>query len=190
MNQPVGDRVDGPVRDLGFHGFTGVGYVDSTVTYPRLLQGNLPKGSDVVADNGEASLGCLSWQGGHCGVAVLVGDEKTGWYYLYGLGTDNFLQPGSPMEVFLDDTYAPGVHEQSVVGGFDGTSATRVELRLVDGSTASASLDSGEVSPGDTLFWAEVPEGVARVTAYDASGAVVEDHRVRDCDDPVDCEVR
>jgi hypothetical protein len=94
------------------------------------------------------------------------------------------------MEVFLDDTYTGGTHEQSVIGGFDGTTATRVDLRLIDGSTVAATLDSGEVSPGDTLFWAEVPEGLARVTAYDASGAVVAEHRVRDCGDPVDCEVR
>lgn len=190
MNQRVADdEVAGLVRDLGFHGFTGVGYVDSTVDYPRLLQGNLPKGSDVVADNGEVHLGCAG-ESGRCGVSVLMGDRSTGWYYLYGLGTDDFLRPGAEMEVFLDDTYPGRVHEQSVIGGFDGTSATRVDLRLVDGSTAEATVDSGAVSPGDTLFWAEVPEGVARVTAYDDSGAVVADHRIRDCDNPVDCEVR
>ncbi len=184
------DEVDGPVRALGFHGFTGVGYVDSTVDHPPLLEGNLPADSEVVADNGEVSLGCASWGGDDCGVSVLVGDEATGWYYLYGLGTDDFLRPGAEMEVFLDDTWTGGRHQQSVIGGFDGTSATRVELRLVDGSTAAATVDSGGVSPGDTLFWAEVPEGVAGVTAYDASGAVVDDHQIRDCDDPVDCEVR
>ena len=89
-----------------------------------------------------------------------------------------------------DDTYTDGSHRQSVIGGFDGTSATRVELRLVDGSTVAATVDSGGVSAGDTLFWTEVTEGVARVTAFDDSGDVVADHRIRDCDDPVDCEVR
>lgn len=40
------------------------------------------------------------------------------------------------------------------------------------------------------MFWAEIPGDLATVVAYDASGAVVENHPVQPCDTPVDCEVR
>ena len=58
-------------------------------------------------------------------------DEATGWYYLYGLGTDAFLRPGAEMEVFLDDTYSRDVHRQSVIGGFDGRSTLRTWLTSI-----------------------------------------------------------
>jgi DNA-directed RNA polymerase specialized sigma24 family protein len=39
-------------------------------------------------------------------------------------------------------------------------------------------------------FFASVPGDLAKVVAYDAQGEVVEDHRLKDCDRPVECEVR
>ncbi len=49
---------------------------------------------------------------------------------------------------------------------------------------------SGTVSSGDTIMWADVRGELARVTAYDAAGEVVENHELKPCSDPVDCEVR
>lgn len=43
---------------------------------------------------------------------------------------------------------------------------------------------------GHTLFWAELAKPVAWVRAYDADGALIAEHRLRACEDPVDCEVR
>jgi hypothetical protein len=195
VNQRVDDWLAGPPQPLGFHGFTGPGYIESTVDFPvdlvdKVLAAN-PDSHGVVADNGEVALGCVAWEGrGDCGPSLLVGDEATGWFYLYGIGTDDFLRPGAEMEVFLAPTYRRDGVGQSVVGGFDGVDATRVVLTLVDGSRQEADLDSGEVSAGDTLFWSEVDHEVARVDAYDVDGEVVDSHKIRPCSGGVDCEVR
>jgi hypothetical protein len=180
-----------PIVPLGRDGFTQPGYVSTSTRYPRFMQRNPPKDSQVVADTGPVSLTCALWDGHQpCGVSLLVGDATQGWYYLYGIGSDSFLKPNASMEVFLEDTYDGRVLKQSVIGGFDGTRATRVELTLTDGSSQDASLDSGRISRGDTLFWANVTGELAMVTAYDGAGDVVARHRVRACSDPVDCEVR
>jgi hypothetical protein len=196
MNQRIGgDWLVTPPRPLGFHGFTDPGYLDSTVDYPTALINRVfaddPDHQGVVADNGAVALGCVAWEGkGPCGPAVLVGDEAVGWFYLYGLGTDSWLLPGAEMEVFLDEVHRPDGVGQSVIGGFDGVGATDIVLTLVDGGKVRAVVDSGALSPGDTLFWSEVDGEVARVDAFDGSGELVEAHEIRPCSDPVDCEVR
>ncbi len=196
MNTRIPDEdVVGTPRPLGWHGYTDPGYLESTVTYPRLLHERQDlddrTGKAVVADNGETFLACIRWEGKPpCFPAVLVGGETEGWFYLYGLGTDDFLTPGSDMELFLDENYPRGGVGHTLIGGVDGTEAARVDLRLVDGSTVPATVDSGDLAPDDTLFWAATDTEVARVVAYDEGGDVVVDRKVRDCDDPVDCEVR
>jgi hypothetical protein len=195
QNQRIDDGdLAGPPVPLGFHGYTDPGYLASTVTYPAIVERRQMRddrtGMDVVADNGPVSLGCLAHAGDACSPAVLVGGAATGWFYLYGLGTDRWLEPGAEMEVFLDESYPRGGARHSVIGGLDGADTSRVELTLVDGARAEATVDAGELSQGDTLFWAETTAEVARVTAYDAAGDVIDVHEVRACTDPVDCEVR
>ncbi len=186
-------RLAGDPVALGWHGYTDPGYVASTVTYPDIIERRQMlddrEGKDVVADNGPVSLGCLSEGTGPCSPAVLVPGDGEDWFYLYGLGTDDFLAPGSDMELFIDDLYGRSGATSSIIGGFDGV-ARRIELTLVDGTVQAASIDAGVMSAGDTLFWAETPVEVARVTAYDSDGEVVEERSVRDCDGGVDCEVR
>jgi hypothetical protein len=63
-------------------------------------------------------------------------------------------------------------------------------MTLSDGSSQIASIDAGIMVDGATLFWAETPAEVARITAYDSDGEVVAEHEVRDCSGGVDCEVR
>lgn len=188
------DALAGTPRPLGFHGYTDPGYLRSTVTYPPVVERRQMRddrtGMDVVADNGPVALGCLTDPGKPCSPAVLVGGEAVGWFYLYGLGTDDFLRPGSEMEVFLDETYGREGPDHSVIGGLDGEDVGRVELTLVDGTRTEATVDAGGLSAGDTLFWSETTAEVAVVTAYDGDGEVVERHEVRECTDPVDCEVR
>ncbi len=83
---------------LGWHGYTDPGYVASTVTYPDIVEQRQMlddrEGKDVVADNGPVSLGCLSDGTEPCSPAVLVPGEGEEWFYLYGLGTDDFLAAG------------------------------------------------------------------------------------------------
>ena len=178
---------------LGWHGYTDPGYVASTVTYPDIVERRQMlddrAGKDVVADNGPVSLGCLSEGTDPCSPAVLVPGDGEDWFYLYGLGTDDFLEPGADMELFIDDLYGRSGATSSIIGGFDGV-ARRVELTLADGTVQAASIDAGVMSAGDTLFWAETPVEVTRVTAYDSDGDVVQERQVRDCGGGVDCEVR
>lgn len=184
------EQVDGRIRPLGVHLYTGVGYMTGA-TYPSFMEGNQPEDSQLRADNGPSYLGCVEWDSGDapCLLAVLV---KTGqkFAYGYGFGTDNFLKPGAKMEVFISPVFDGRVQQELVIGGFDGTSATRVELTLEDGSRVDATLASGDLSEGNSIFWTSVAEPVASITAYDAEGGVVITHEIKPCKDPVDCEVR
>ena len=180
-----------PLRSLGFPAMTDPGYVASSVELPRFMRGNIPDGSQVLAAIEPISLTCAQWKpGATCQPAVVVPDGERGAFYLYGLGTDHFLDPGHGMELFLDDTVRERHVLQSVIGGLDGTKATTVVLTLTDGHRQDATIDSGQISPGDTMFWGVVDGSVARVTAYDDQGDVVATHRVRACSGGVDCEVR
>jgi hypothetical protein len=184
-------ELSAPIVPLGWHGYAQPGYVASTTDYPRFMQGNEPKHTQVLADSGPASLSCVEWEGQKpCGVAVLIGNARVGRYYLYGLGSDRFLKPFHGMELFLGDAFPGRQARQSVIGGFDGADTTRVVLTLTDGSTHEATVDAGRISPGDTLFWGLVSGELAKVTAYDADGRVLEQHTVRACSGGVDCEVR
>jgi hypothetical protein len=184
-------RIVGAVRPLPFHGYSGVGYVATAFPYPDFMSDNAPRGSQVVADNGPVALTCTTWPGEPgCTVSMVMRAKNGAYYYFMGLGADHFLRPGAPMELFLDGTYGGRRYRDTVIGGFDGTDATRVVVRLVDGRRVDATIDSGGIHHGDTLFWATAPAAVASVTAYDADGNVVARHRVRSCSDPVDCEVR
>ena len=40
------------------------------------------------------------------------------------------------------------------------------------------------------MFWGPVAGDLAEAVTRDADGNVIEQHRVKSCSDPVDCEVR
>jgi hypothetical protein len=193
--QPMpASRFTSPVRRLGFDTYAkgSLGYSD----LPAFMQGNPPADSQVVADSGAAYLACTSGpdsssSGGPGACVPSVLSKYHGRYvYDYGLGADGFLKPSAPMEVFTDADYSQNVFRATLIGGFAGTSATRVEITTVDGERVAAQVDRGGIRVGATLFWASLPSDAARVTAYDAGGHVVVTHLVRACHSPVDCEVR
>jgi hypothetical protein len=190
MGRSVDDKlvIVGDPRPLGFHAYAGGALMNPDL--PEFLQGNPPKGSQVLGDQGEAYLGCVRWEAETCTPSVLGRDGGGHFHLDYGLGTDKFLTDGSEMEVFTGSDYSQKVYRATLLGGLAGTEATRVEIISVDGQVVGASLDRGQLRAGDTLFWATLPEEAARVVAYDDNGDVVADHKVRSCGDPVDCEVR
>lgn len=150
----------------------------------------------VHVDGGPSYLGCIGPQGGEdfangasCAPAVL---SRSGdfWLYNWGMGTEEFLEPGAPMEVFTWDGFENGADTTMTIAGIDGTTAVRAELIATDGTVAEGTVLAGTMVAGDTIVYGEVPGELARVVLYDADGAVVDDHPLRDCDDPVDCEVR
>ncbi len=190
---PPGWHIVGTPIPLGFHTMVGPGYL-ATSKPQRAYQFNAPKGSQVVVDSGPAWLGCQgskrSQAGDPCSPVVLAKATNGKFYYLYGLGTEHFLKPGAEMELFTGDDFSDHAWSGTLIGGFHGTSTARVLVDLVNGSQVEAQFSAGELSPGNTLFWATVPSAIARVRAYDAAGTLIEDHRLRSCKDPVDCEVR
>ena len=44
--------------------------------------------------------------------------------------------------------------------------------------------------PGDTMFWGTVDGDLAMAVTRDADGTVLEEHVLKPCSTPVDCEVR
>lgn len=183
-------RIIGTPVPLGFHGSVGPMYLPSQRSEEGYLD-NAPKGSQVVIDPGPLWMGCTTWpKGDGCVPSVLAKDTVGRFISLHGFGTEEFMKPGAEMELFTDDDFSERTWSQSLIGGFHGSGTTRVLVEMTDGSHAEAQLDVDEMSPGNTLFWAKLPHAVAWVRAYDGDGKLLAEHRLRDCKDPVDCEVR
>ncbi len=184
-------RIVGTPVELGFHGTVGPGYLASRHT-EAAYQDNAPKGSQVLIDPGPLWIGCAKMFRGAaaCEPTVLVKDMDGRFVFLYGFGTEDFLKPGAEMELFTDDDYSDRKWSRTLIGGFHGAETARVLVELTDGSQVEAQLDVDEMSPGNTLFWAKLPREIAVVRAYDAHGELLEEHALRACTDPTDCEVR
>lgn len=143
----------------------------------------------ILVDGGGVYLGCVSWSADACGPAVLT-RSGADWVYEWGMGTDDFLQPGADMEVFLSDDYSTGAPGELVMAGLPGTDVDRVDLVTTTGETVPGHVESGTVVPDQTMMWGRVGGQLAAVVAFDEDGDVIERHVLKPCSDPVDCEVR
>ena len=183
---PRGVRITGTPVPLGYHSMVGPGYLSSSKSNPAYQQ-NAPRGSQVVVDAGPVWLGCASSRKHpDCSGVVLVKDTTGRLRILNGFGTEDFLEPGDGMELFVDDDFSDRTWSQTLLGGFHGADTTRVLVQMTDGSQAEAQLDVDEMSPGNTLFWAKLAKPIALVRAYDAYGRLIAQHRLRACVNPVD----
>lgn len=143
----------------------------------------------VLVESGEAELGCVGDSRAKCAITMLTALDS-GHYLQWSMGTEDFLDPGADMEVFLDEDYSRGVPATIAIAGIDGTDVARAVFVNTAGETAEGVVEAGTWSEGDSIFWANIPGELATVIAYDAAGNVIEDHPLRPCDSPVDCEVR
>lgn len=153
----------------------------------------------IIVDAGPVDLACMrslpQWSNGGepaadaCSPAMLgqQGDHRT---YDWGMGTEDFLQEGKDLELFSTDVFASDTARTVWIGGTDGTQVARVDLIAVDGTVVEATVASGDLVPGETMFWGTVDGDLATAVTYDAQGDVLEEHRVKACDTPVECEVR
>lgn len=151
----------------------------------------------ILVETGNAELACLrprasageNMPGDRC-FPTLVSEADGERTLRWSMGTEDFLEPGEEMELFTSDDYSHGSLSTVWMGGLDGTEVERVVFDLADGSTVDASVLPGTLVPGDTMFWANVEGEPTMVTAYDAAGAVIDDHKISACSGGVDCEVR
>ncbi|GAA4098972.1 hypothetical protein [Nocardioides kongjuensis] len=150
----------------------------------------------VGVDLGPQYLGCVTTEGAadppagetcHPAVVTRQGDA---WAYQWGMGTERFLEPGAPMEVFTTRASVDGADGTLGIAGLDGTDVARAVFIGTDGTRVEGTVLAGTLVPGESMFYGEVAGPLARVIAYDAAGEVIEDHPLRECKDPVDCEVR
>ena len=153
--------------------------------------GGHPVGSfaeGIVVDEGTLFISCVSHQGDPCVPTVLhrTGDD---WFTDWGMGTDDFLEEGADLEVFGTDNFVTGRPSRLWVAGIDGEVA-RADFVLADGSVVQGTVSYDSVMEGASMMWADVHGELAQVVTYAADGSVVEDHALRACDTPVECEVR
>ncbi len=152
----------------------------------------------IIVDGGPMDLACMKplpdWGdadelGDGCNPSMLgeVGGSRT---FEWGMGTDDFVQEGKPLELFSVDDYSDGTARTVWIGGTDGTDVASVELVGVDGTRVDATVAAGTLMPEETMFWGTVSGELALAVTRDADGNVLERHEVRPCGSPVDCEVR
>ena len=167
--------------------------------------------SGVLVDEGEQQIACLYQPLGEGGTSMVDGvvvsqptepdrDKPCMVTIVRHRGDDllgewtvaapDFLHDGSGVQLYRDRSSAPGDPASLWVGGVPGTDVASVDLVLADGRTVAATLAPGTMVPGGTVFWATVPGELARAVVRDADGHVIEDHPLRPCSGPVDCEVR
>ena len=199
----------GPI-DIGTHSYTGVtayrqnafpAWLRDGVSDYEHAQGDesgYPVGSTdmgIIVDGGPQRLGCMTsleeWgdPAEGCFPAMLSGADGD-LSYDWGMGTDDFLHPGKDLELFHTATYVAGTAQTVWIGGTYGTDVASVDLVTTDGTTVSATVAAGTLVPGNTMFWGTVDGELAKAVTRDAEGHVLEDHVVKACATPVDCEVR
>ena len=150
----------------------------------------------IIVDAGPLDLACMrplpDWGGDAsdaCSPAML-GEVDGARTYAWGMGTDDFLQSGEDLELFSTEDYGTGRERTVWVGGTDGTDVATVTLVTTDGTKVAATVASGTLVPGETMFWGTVDGDLAVAVTRDADGEVLERHELKPCSDPVDCEVR
>ena len=212
-DQPVpDDLVDAGPVDIGARRYTGVTSYDreafphwlwdGAADYEQSVLGTKkdhPVGSTdvgIVLDAGPLDLACIrplpEWtelDPDSCFPAML-GSADGHRTYAWGMGSDDFLQPGKDLELFHTPSFSSGSARTVWVGGTDGTDVASVDLVTTDGTSVAATVASGTVVPGETMFWGSVDGELAMAITRDASGKVLEKHVLEPCSSPTDCEVR
>ncbi len=208
------DLVDAGPIDIGTRHYTGVTaygrkafpawLYDGVSDYEQNVLGSkeegYPVGSTdigVVVDGGPMRLVCMrplpEWSGEPAGdtcFPAMVGGADGHLVYEWGMGTDDFLHEGKALELFSTDTYIDGSPGEVWIGGTYGTDVASVDLVATDGTTVPATVAPGTLVPGNTMFWGSVDGDLAIAVTRDADGKVLEEHVLKPCSSPVDCEVR
>lgn len=145
----------------------------------------------VLADPGPGYLSCISppddsEAGCYLSLLHLAGDQ---YVSVVGFGSPLFQKAGEPMEVFVLDNLATGSPTWFTLAGASGEVSRAVFIGK-DGLRVEGTVDYDNLTPGDSVFWADLAARPARVVTYGVSGEVLEDHVIEPCDPGVDCEVR
>lgn len=212
------DHVEAGPIDIGARSYTGVTAFGPSAFPGWLYRGvqdieknelgseeeGYPVGSTdmgIIVDAGRVELACIrslpQWsddggeeRGDETCFPAMLGNDGGRLTYDWGMGTDDFLQPGKDLELFSTDLYTSGSPQTVWIGGTDGTEVATVELVTTDGTVVDATVAAGTLVPGETMFWGTVTGELALAVTRDAGGEVLERHELEPCSDPVDCEVR
>ena len=206
------DHIEAGPVDIGARRYTGVtAYApaafpawlwEGVKDYEQTVLGSeegYPVGSldtGIIVDAGPLDLACMrplpEWgeDGGDGCFPAMLAEKNGSRTYAWGMGTDDFLDEGKDLELFSSPDYSAGVPRMVWIGGTDGTDVGTVTLVTTDGTQVEATVASGTLVPGETMFWATVDGELAQAITRDEDGKVLERHQVRPCSDPVDCEVR
>ena len=122
--------------------------------------GGHPVGSTepgILVDYAEATLACVLpyWDGADADSPcspILLARARDKWYPSWGMGTDDFLQPGSDMEVFQAPDFSTGRPTHLALAG--RTTPTARSSRTTGSAAATAPSTAGCAEPrrlGDLL---------------------------------------
>lgn len=145
----------------------------------------------VLADPGPGYLSCISppddsEAGCYLSLLHLAGDQ---YVSVVGFGSPLFQKAEEPMEVFVLDNLATGSPTWFTLGGASGEVSRAVFIGK-DGLRVEGTVDYDNLTPGNSVFWADLAARPARVVTYGVSGEILEDHVIEPCDPGIDCEVR
>jgi hypothetical protein len=209
------DLIDAGPIDIGARHYTGVTafdrgafpawLYDGVSDYEKHVLGSeeegYPVGSTdigVVVDDGQMRLACMrplpEWGGDGKGTdscfPAMLGGADGHLVYEWGMGTEDFLHEGKGLELFATDAFSDGSAGKVWIGGTYGTDVASVDLVATDGTTVPATVASGTLVPGNTMFWGSVDGDLSIAVTRDAAGKVLEKHMLKPCSTPVECEVR
>jgi hypothetical protein len=120
-------------------------------------------------------------------LVTVVGHQGSDLVGHWTVAAPDFLADGAGVQLYRDRSSAKGDPVSLWVGGTDGTDVASVDLELADGRTVGATVASGTLVPGETVFWATVPGELVRAVTRNADGEVLEDHPVRACSGMAGC---
>ncbi len=168
------DLFQSPPVPLYVRGLAPFGSMRAPMGSP-LWTAKITASDNIFVDVGQLSAACMRWPGEEaCAPTLLAADS--GRYYVFqsGIGSQDFLQPGSEMEGYVFDAVSGGDRVRLVFGGLPGTTTQSVKVELADGIVEAAETSIGTPFAGTTIWWTTAAQPVETVTAYDLDGQVID----------------
>lgn len=166
------DDLAGSALPLGVRGLASYRYLPASDAAPEWAF--VLKSSDrVVSDVGTIFAACTQFELiEDCSPSLLM--QHDGEFYMLrsGLGSQDFLEPGAPMEAFAFPVLVHAQLGTLVLGAIRRQPEAKVVVELSDGEVLDA-WTSDLVIPGATVWWTASTQPVRAVTAYGPDDEVI-----------------